>query len=285
VSTESAAIPGDAGCEVVTTRSGARAVRDIATGELMHPVVGPIVEAATLYVSPSKLEQRLQVSAADPLVLLDVGLGAGSNAIAAWKLSERMPASARRLEIVSFDRTVAAMELALGEAHAASFGFEGGALEAARAVIATGRHETPRTVWRLVLGELPSTLAHEREGIADVVFWDPFSPRANPSLWTTAAFAALRRSCRGGATVHTYSAATATRAALLFAGFAVGVGAATSESKQTTKAAVSVEDLEQPLDRRWLDRLGRSSAPFPSDAPPDAMARIAALGQFHTVER
>ena len=35
--------------EVVTTRSGARAMRDCATGELMHPVVGPLVEAETLY--------------------------------------------------------------------------------------------------------------------------------------------------------------------------------------------------------------------------------------------
>ena len=274
---------GDIGCEVVTTRSGASAVRDLTTGELMHPIVGPIVEAATLYVSPSKLGERLQKGApggAGPLVLLDVGLGAGSNAIAAWKLSERMPAGARRLEIVSFDRTVAAMDLALGEKHAAAFGFEGGARDAARSLVETGRHETSRTLWRLVLGELPSTLVAEREGTADIVFWDPFSPRANPSLWSTGAFVALRRLCRDGATVHTYSAATATRSALLLAGFAVGVGAATSESKQTTKAAVDALDLEQPLDRRWLDRLSRSSAPFPLDAPPEALARIAALAQF-----
>jgi queuine tRNA-ribosyltransferase len=273
----------EAGCEVVTTRSGARAVRDIATGELMHPVVGPLVEAEDLYVAPSRLERRLRGGETEPLVLLDVGLGAGSNAIAAWKLSERMPKSARRLEIVSFDRTVAAMRLALAEENAAAFGFEGAAGEAGRVLLETGRHESPRTGWRLVVGELPATLDAEAAGSADVVFWDPFSPRANPSLWTTEAFVALRRLCRDGATVHTYSAATATRSALLLAGFAVGVGEAVRESKETTKAAVSVSDVERPLDRRWVERLARSSAAFPKDAPADALARIGALAQFGVV--
>ena len=112
------------------------------------------------------------------------------------------------------------------------------------------------------------------------MFWDPFSPRANPSLWTRAAFAALRPLCRAGATVHTYGAATSSASALLLAGFAVGVGDATTQGKQTTKAALSVDDLDRPLNRRWLDRLARSSAPFPPDAPADALERVAALPQF-----
>jgi queuine tRNA-ribosyltransferase len=271
-------------CEVVTTRSGARAVRDLATGELMHPIVGPLVEAEQLYVAPSRLEARLASGAAEPVVLLDVGLGAGSNAIAAWTASERMSLvssgrSLRRLEIVSFDRTTVAMELALRDEHAASFGYEGEAHRAARAIAATGTHETARTSWRLVRGDLPATLEGAGRS-ADVVFWDPFSPRANPLLWTVEAFAAVRPLCRAGATLHTYSAATKVRAALLLAGFAVGAGDVTSEGKQTTIAAVSAADLRRPLDRRWLDRLSRSSEPLPSDAPPGALAEIAALAQF-----
>jgi queuine tRNA-ribosyltransferase len=274
---------GNLGCEVVTTRSGARAVRDLATGELMHPIVGPRVEAEELYVAPSRLEARLARGGPPgqgALVLLDVGLGAGSNAIAAWRGAERTTSATRRLEVVSFDRTASALELALREEHAASFGYEGDALRAAQAVAMTGAHESARTSWRLVIGELPGALERMGEGSADIVFWDPFSPRANPSLWTVAAFATVRRLCRPGATLHTYGAATSARAALLLAGFAVGAGVATREDKQTTIAAVSAADLVRPLDRRWLERLGRSSAPLPSDAPPDALARIAALPQF-----
>ncbi len=270
----------DAECEVVTTRSGARAMRDRATGELMHPVVGPLVEAQRLYVDASRLEARLGEGAQKPLVLLDVGLGAGSNAIAAWKVSERAPASSRRLEVVSFDRTTSALALALSDEHAAAFGFVGEAARAARELLSGGRTETPRTVWRLEAGDLPSTLSRMPEGSSDVVFWDPFSPRATPALWSVAAFTALRRVCRGGATVHTYSAATATRSALLLAGFAVGAGDAAGTGKDTTQAALDHRALARPLDRRWLERLARSDAPFPTDAPADALATIAARPQF-----
>jgi queuine tRNA-ribosyltransferase len=47
-----------------------------------------------------------------------------------------------------------------------------------------------------------------------------------------------------------------------------------------TVAALEPAELEQPLDRRWLERLARSTAPFPPDAPADALERVRALPQF-----
>lgn len=271
-------------CEVVITRSGAPAMLDRATGEVMHPIVGPRIEAERLYLGPSRLAARLAQPRADPLVLFDVGLGAGSNAIAAWQLSEARGDTARRLEIVSFDRSLSALALAYKGEHAAAFGFEGEAGRAAAALLASHEHQTARTHWRVRVGELPEALARERADSVDVVFWDPFSPRANPALWTVHAFHAMRRLCRAGATLHTYSGATAVRSALLLAGFAVGSGEPSSAGKQTTIAALDARDLERPLDRRWLERLGRSSAPLPIDAPEDALARIGALAQFQARE-
>ncbi len=268
-------------CEVVITRDGAKAIRDRITGQLMHPVVGPAVESQRIYIAPSGLEARLRHGTTRrPLVLLDVGLGAGSNAIAAWRLSESLPEDARPLEIVSFDQSVAALALALSAEHAGAFGFDGEAGVAARAVLANGQHETARTRWRLVLGDLASTLDGEERGMADAAFWDPFSPRANPELWTVRAFRSLFRLCGEGATVLTFGGATAARSALLLAGFAVGVGVDMGMGKRATRAALSAAELEAPLDRRWLERLARSSAPFPPDAPKDALAQIGALPQF-----
>jgi queuine tRNA-ribosyltransferase len=267
-------------CEVVLTVSGAPAMRDRTTGELMHPVVGPLVEAENLYARPSRLGTRLSEPSETPLVLLDVGLGAGSNAIAAWRISEAARAPSRRLEIVSFDRSLAALILAVAPENAGAFGLEGGPGVAARRLLVDRRHETARTTWRFVEGDLGTTLALEAAATSDVVFWDPFSRRADPSLWTVAAFAGVRRLCRAGATLHTFSGATSTRSALLLAGFAVGLGDDPGAGKQTTCAAVHAADLRHPLGRRWLERLTRSSAPFPSDAPPDALERIAALPQF-----
>jgi queuine tRNA-ribosyltransferase len=269
--------------EVVATRSGARAMLDRRTGEVMHPLSGPIEEPRSLYVRPSRLEARLCAGETEPLVLLDVGLGAGSNAAAAWALSEARPAvtaPARQLHIVSFDRTFAALELALTPEHAATFGLVGTTLAACSRLLEHGTARGASTVWRASLGELPSTLLAEPAASADVVYWDPFSPRANPALWNVAAFTALRRLCRDGATVHTYSGATATRTALLLAGFAVGFGDVLPSGRQATVAATRLESLDAPLDRRWLDRLSRSSAPLSSDAPADSFERIARSPQF-----
>ncbi|MFT3924794.1 MAG: MnmC family methyltransferase [Myxococcales bacterium] len=267
-------------CEVVITRSGAHAMLDHASGEVMHPVVGPLVEAEQLYLQPSRLRERLSTSSSDPLVLFDVGLGAGSNAALAFRTSEALRGLRRPLTIVSFETSLAAFALAATSEHRAAFGLDDDVLPAARALLERGEHRTPHTHWRLVRGDVLETIRAEPAQAADVVFWDPFSPRANPALWTAAAFEALHRACRPGVSVHTYSTATAVRSALLLAGFAVGQGPSTGEKAQTTLAALDARDLAQPLDLRWLTRLTRSSAPFPSDAPPDAMQRVHALAQF-----
>jgi queuine tRNA-ribosyltransferase len=262
--------------EVVRTRGGALAMRSVAAGEIMHPGVGPLREAELLYVQQSRLGERLREGARE-LCVFDVGLGAGSNALAARAESERAPATAARLLLVSFERDLGALALAFD--HAAAFGLDGEAGAAARALVQHGEHTSARTHWRLRRGELLDTLAREPLA-ADIVFWDPFSPRANPELWTVAAFATLRRAAAARCVLFTYSASTATRVALLLAGFAVGAGDAIGDKAETTAAAVHVDDLARPLDRAWLSRLSRADVPLPRDAPADAVARALAASQF-----
>jgi queuine tRNA-ribosyltransferase len=266
--------------EVVLTRSGARAMLDRQTGEVMHPIGGPLIESERLYVSASGLARRLSDAGHEPLCLLDVGLGAGSNAAAAIRLRQSLAPDVRRLELVSIDRSLAAFELAIAPDNAQAFGWVGAAAPLARTVAAERVYRSATLGWRLVLGDVLDALAHEPEDSVDVVFWDPFSPGANPELWTLAAFRALRRVSRAGVSVHTYSGATAVRSALLLAGFRVGVGEKIAEGKHATVAALDPTPLAQPLDARWLERLARSSAPFPPDAPDDALDRVRALPQF-----
>ena len=211
-------------------------------------------------------------------MLFDVGLGAGSNALAARAESERAPATAARLRLVSFERDLGALTLALEHARRLRPRRRGRRI-AARTLLADGEHETARTSWRLRRGELLEALAREPTR-ADIVFWDPFSPRANPELWTVAAFSALRAVAGPRCSSITYSASTATRVALLLAGFAVGIGDSIGDKAQTTAAAVRADDLARPLERAWLSRLARADAPLPRDAPADAVARAGAAPQF-----
>lgn len=257
----------------------------------MHPGAGPRVEAETIYVVPSRLAARLQ-EGGGPLVLFDVGLGAATNAISAWQVSEAQSTSARQLEIVSFEHDLDALKLALKPENAAALGLtdEGAnAHAAAMALLVAGRHETPHTRWRLCHGDFPALLAEVPDGSVDIVFWDLFSPRTAPALWTIAMFKALRRVCREGATLHTYSASTSTRSGLLLGGFAVGVGDPTGDHEETTIAAARIADLARPLGASWLGRLARSSMPLPSDVPSDpgeradALTRVRACPQFANV--
>jgi len=267
-------------CEIVITRSGARAIVDRNTGEVMHPVVGPAVESTQLYVEPSRLSDRLRDPQSQSLVIADVGLGAGSNALAAWQAAHRLRERTRRLEIVSFDRSLQAIECVIASGDASSFGVDERVAVAIHTLLRQGRYQDECVDWRLRLGNLPRTFAEEPDGSVDIVFWDPFSPKVNADLWSIASFRAVHRLCRSGATLHTYSRSTAVRTALLLAGFVVGTGVMTGDSKETTVAALDVADLDRPLDRRFIDRLSRSSAAFPVDAPSDAMATIIALPQF-----
>lgn len=267
-------------CEVVLTRSGEPAMRDRISGEVMHPVVGPRVESRLLYVEGSKLRERLSEPSSRPLLVLDVGLGAGSNAVAALEVAFALGELARPLRIVSFDQSLSGLEQALRPEFRESFGYSGPLLDAGLALQRDSRYAHGNVTWELELGTLPETLVRIEPESADIVYWDPFSPAQNPTLWTVAAFAALRSRCSPRATFFTYSAATSTRSALVLAGFAVGEGEATGFGKRTTQAAASPADLARPLQQRWLETLARSTAPFPTDAPPDAFARVRAAAQF-----
>ncbi len=266
---------------IVATTSGAPAMLDREVGEVMHPGLGARAEAEQLYVTQARLGARLAEGGA-PLVLFDVGLGAAANALAALRCARAAPSGARRLSIFSFERDLGALTLAASADGAAQLHWSAEDRAAALALLEHGACDEPQFRWQLMPGDALDAIARMAQP-ADIVFWDPWSPRTSADLWTVRAFAALRARCAPGAELFTYSRATAVRSALLLAGFSVGAGVAVG-TKETTAAAVAPARPAQPLDRRWLARLQRSSAALPSDVGakdlPAALAQIAAIAQF-----
>jgi tRNA U34 5-methylaminomethyl-2-thiouridine-forming methyltransferase MnmC len=253
----------DGDFELVTLRNGARAVRHLGHGEVMHPAVGPWQEACALYVEQSRLAEKLRVEG-PPLHVWDVGLGAGTNAIAALTCARELGARQRReLQIVSFEIDCAPLRLALADAQ--GFPFLQPFAAAGEALLKGERWSEGQAHWQLHLGDA-AELWRKAWHPADLIFFDPFSPASNPDLWTAAAFATLRAHARSdgdGCALFTYSAATPTRVSLLLGGFYVGTGIATGMKKETTVAATQRELLAQPLDARWLSRWERSAAQAP----------------------
>lgn len=248
--------------DVITLRNGARAVRHVGHGEVMHPAGGPWEEANRLYVTQANLAERLKIARSAPLKILDVGLGAAANAVAALECAKAQGAA---IEIHSFEIDLAPLHLALAEPE--GFPFLNPWREAATVLMQRGEWEGNGARWVLHRGDLLSVLDGSTND-ADLVFFDMFSPKHNQLLWTASAFSRIRARCRTdgeGALLYTYSVSTPARVALLRGGFFVGAGASTGTKMETTVAATLQSSLEAPLGARWLERYGRSSARRPED--------------------
>jgi hypothetical protein len=246
--------------ELVTLRNGSRAVRHTGHGEVMHPSVGPWAEANTLYVEQSGLA-RLLCTEGPPLVVMDVGLGAGTNAAAALACADGLGTQRRRrMELWSMEHALTPLRLAAADTE--GFPFLQPYAAPISALLSDGEARTEAWHWKLVLADLLTAWREKQVPPADVVFFDPFSPAANPQCWTEDALCTLRTCCRTdgtGCTVFTYSASTRVRAAFLAAGFYVGVGVATGNKGETTVASTRLDTLSAPLSARWLERWHRSS--------------------------
>ncbi|MBK9036662.1 MAG: tRNA guanosine(34) transglycosylase Tgt [Myxococcales bacterium] len=255
-------------------------MRHVASGETMHSVNDPDDEAARLYVDQPRAIARALAGA--PLVVWDVGLGAGHNAMALLGALARAPGHGP-VELVSFEHDTDALTLAL--AHPRAFPHlrhPGPHRLAARA-----RFERPGLTWTLARGDVRDHLA--AAPAPDVIWWDPWSTKVDGALWTRAVFAALAARLARPCELVTYSRSTAVRAALLAAGFFVARGAPSGPKPETTLALHGLAPTAladyRLLDRTWLAHRARSTAAYPRDVVDDADraavdARLAAHPQF-----
>lgn len=260
--------------DVVTTTQGALSIRNKRVGEIMHNPLGPWREIQDLYIIPSQLKKRLGLSIKSSdqnLVLYDVGLGAGSNAmgaiLTAFKaMKEKGPKIG--LNILSFEQDLALAQFALEQQE--NFPEFSWAWDAFQDLLDHGfwKHPEYPITWALHPGDFTQTL-NKSLPLADLIFYDPYSPGQNQEMWTYETFNKLRQKCHSSpdqeSLLLTYSRSTSIRAALLLASFYVGHGRGIGLKEETTLASTRLQALEFPLEQRWLDRWRRSHAPFPSD--------------------
>ena len=246
-----------AGFDLVTVQSGARSLRSREHGETFHPVVGPMTEAVGLHVRQQRLVERAERSERSPFVIWDVGIGAAANAIA---VLEAFAGSEARVELHSFDRTLEPLTFAIE--HAEALEYLAPHVEAARRLLA-GTEDSGAVRWIFHGGDFRERM--RSAPAPDAILYDPYSPRANPELWTLEHFTQLHacldpaRACL----LTNYTRSTAVRVTLLLAGFFIGNGHATGEKDQTTIATNRLDLLEDPLGAEWLKRVQRSTRSAP----------------------
>lgn len=288
--------------EIIVGPSGANCVRQISSGEVMHSVNEPRAEAHALYVAQSRLAERLQraqegrSSDADPLVIWDVGLGAATNAMAAVACFEQVfaqqgGAAVRPARLISFERDLDPLLLVTKKS--SHFPHVQHAAPGALARQGNWAHASRLLTWELVAGDFLETFPSAPS--PDLVFYDPFSAKTDTPLWSPDVFARLVS--HGGdrpMALFTYSASTAVRAALLWAGFWVAEGVGTGPKASTTIAFTCVPAASRDrgatlreaawLGPAWLARWRRSDSRYPpglNDAQKAAFsAKIESHRQF-----
>jgi queuine tRNA-ribosyltransferase len=260
-----------------TSPQGFASVEHVASGEVMHSVNAPDVEAHAIYVAQSRLLSRA-LTGERPLVVWDVGLGAGHNAMALVRALDGTPAHAP-IELVSFERDLDAFTLALANGKL----FPHLRHPAPHTLAARKQFTRDRFTWTLCEGDFLG--AFTAQPCPDVIFYDPFSSKVDGEMWTLAAFRALRAHLARPTELFTYSKSTALRSSLLAAGFHVARGTSSGPKEETTIALVLGDpalDGHALLDRTWLARRARSSAPIAADIPADQHAAIEAAIQAHS---
>lgn len=260
--------------ELFINKNGTTSLREIKSGEVMHSSVGPREEATLLYIEQSRLAERLtpenNKDNNHALTLFDVGLGAATNALAAlqcFKKAHGESKKVRPLKLISFENDPSGLQLALENSD--KFPFFENFEKAVSDLLSTGHWQSDDHLidWRLYTGDFRDHVA--KVPCPEVIFFDFYSPKVVPELWTVNMFESLWRlsakaeNLAAGTTLYTYSSSTRVRVALLLAGFFVGYGKNTGAKSDTTVASTQISELARPLDARWLERLERSHASVP----------------------
>ena len=262
--------------------NGTTSVGCTESGEVMHPTVGPEIEARNLYVDGLGLATRQPQASA--FVVWDVGMGAAANAVAALDALRDHPSPTT---IISFDHTAEALRFAL--VNMDSFPLLARHQTSVAEILKHGRTRAGSVSWSFIKTDFPDWLAVESPAPSPhAVFFDAWSPKSNPAMWTLNVFQRLRARMADRAALATYSRATCIRAALLLAGYFVGRGPAIGAKEETTIAATSLDQLADPLPSSWLGKAERSHSGRPllrnefEQAPlaPEQLRQLRAHPQF-----
>ena len=256
--------------EIHTAREGFASVRHIHSGEIMHSRTPPWEEANTLYVEQSQLAARLMET--QSLVLWDVGLGAGANAMAAIACYEKLAATQKvgDLHVISFENDLDSLRLALRNNDLFPYLRHGGPV----GLLKDGAWQSKRHVglrWTLMQGDFLSAMEAAPQP-PDVIFYDLFSGKTHAEAWTAQTFRGIFAACQSRSTeLLTYTCSTAARVAMLAAGFYVAQGR-NAGVKTETSIAITPSALRKEhelLGHAWLAKWERSSAKYPADIMPD----------------
>ncbi|MBN2566512.1 hypothetical protein JXB02_00315 [Candidatus Woesearchaeota archaeon] len=191
----------------ILTKDGSFTLYSEEHSEYYHSLTGAEEEAREKYAQPGVAAIRGK----DRVRVLDVCFGLGYNTAAFLDMAED-EMSRIRVEAVGLENDPAVLrEILTTPARFRSY----------PRIRAAVRGEEPSI--RIILGDARQTIL-QAGGPFDLVFFDPFSPKRQPELWSEAFFREIAVRMAPGALLATYSCAKAAREHMGAAGLSVADG-------------------------------------------------------------
>ncbi len=253
--------------KIHTALEGFSSILHVSSGEIMHSRTPPMDEARSLYIAQSRLASRLREDTNEPLVIWDVGLGAAANAMAAVECYEALALEGpvRPMHIVSFENDLDSLRLALKNNDRFPYLRHAGPPAILKNATWVSKQQELLS-WQLHEGDFLDLLAQAVP--PDLVFYDMFSGKTCAPAWTEDAFRAMLAICGSrDVELFTYTCSTASRVAMLGAGWGVARGRNAGDKEETTIAFTHLDKARERgrdiLAAEWLKKWNRSAAKFP----------------------
>ncbi|MBL4734213.1 MAG: tRNA (5-methylaminomethyl-2-thiouridine)(34)-methyltransferase MnmD [Flavobacteriales bacterium] len=178
-------------------------------GEHYHSTHGAIQESQHVFIDAGLKETAGNIS------ILEVGFGTGLNALLSFIESGN---SRRTLLYTTLELYPLAIDEVIGLNYPDILGHSQEFIHLHNAAWSEWQKIGSQFSIKKVRCDFRTVIADD---LYDVVFFDAFSPQAQPELWTVEVFSRIARMCNPGAILTTFSAKGSVRRALTSAGFTV----------------------------------------------------------------
>jgi tRNA U34 5-methylaminomethyl-2-thiouridine-forming methyltransferase MnmC len=247
-------------------------------GEAFHSVQGAKTEAFTKFVQATRLAHQAQQAR---IKVLDICYGLGYNTAAALEtIWQTNPTCSVELYGLEVDGTIPQAAIA-----APFIDHWPPTVQVSLKYLAYDHHiQDEHLSAQILIGDARQTIQQlvQSKFQADAIFFDPFSPRRCPQLWTVEFFQKVVQCLAPNGTLATYSRSAAVRSAMQHAGLSIGTiplidpSHSSKEWSQGTIGQLKVKPLSplSPMEQEHL--LTRAAIPYRDPNLTDTTAEILA---------
>lgn len=221
---------------IIITRDGSPSIYSDRFHQHYHNPNGAVSENDHVFIKPSRLADKLR--SVEKLNILEIGFGTGLNLLLTAGLHEKAGSQTR----ITY-QTVEAYPISSKTARELDyepFVSSGIELKSIFTSLHPGQNIIPISDMielRLFYGFFDQFDPESWK--ADIIFFDAFSPGANPDLWTGEVFRRLKNSSKESVIMTTYCAASMARAAMAWGGWCVARAPGALGKREMTVAALN----------------------------------------------